>query len=166
MERTDLNHLPLLEADCTSGSTEPSDFGIDGFHGCLGLPTPTRDHNHRRTRTNLLRNPAALGTLLESFVYNELRKQALWVEEPLSFHHYRDKDKVEVDLVMEDGAGDCYAVEVKARASLRAQDFAGLRRLRRIAGERFRIGVLLYDGDHATSFGDKLFAVPVGALWS
>lgn len=46
-----------------------------------------------------------------------------------------------------------------------AVDFAGLRRLRRVAGRRFRMGVLLYDGDHTTAFGEGLFAVPVGALW-
>jgi len=118
------------------------------------------------TRRRLLRNPVELGSLLESFAYNELRKQALWLDDPLTFHHYRDKDKVEVDLVIEDAAGDCYGVEVKAAASLRAQDFTGLKRLCRIAGGRFRMGVLLYDGDHTTSFGDRLFAVPVGALWS
>ena len=118
------------------------------------------------TRRRLARNPVELGSLLESFVYNELRKQALWMDEPLTFHHYRDKDQVEVDLVIEDASGGCHGVEVKAAASLRAQDFTGLKRLRRIAGERFRMGVLLYDGDHTTSFGDGLFAVPIGALWS
>ena len=118
------------------------------------------------TRRRLMRNPAELGALLESFVYNELRKQACWVDGPLTFHHYRDKDKVEVDLVIEDAAGDCYGVEVKAAASLRSHDFTGLKRLRRIAGKRFGMGVLLYDGDHTTSFGDGLFAVPIGALWS
>ena len=117
------------------------------------------------TRRRLVGSPALLGSLLESFAYNELRKQALWVEETVTFHHYRDKDKVEVDIVMEDAAGGCYGVEVKAAASLRAGDFTGLRRFRRVAGKRFRIGVLLYDGDHTTAFGDGLFAVPVGALW-
>ncbi len=118
------------------------------------------------TGRRLLRNPVELGSLLESFVYNELRKQALWMDDPLTFHHYRDKDQVEVDLVIEDAAGGCYGVQVKAAASLRAHDFGGLRRFRRAAGHRFRMGVLLYDGDHTTSFGDGLFAVPVGALWS
>lgn len=117
------------------------------------------------SRRKLLGNPADLGPLLESFVYNELRKQALWVDEPLSFHHYRDKDKVEVDIVMESASGGCYGVEVKAAASLRARDFTGLKRFRRAAGKRFRIGVLLYDGDHTTAFGDGLYAVPIGALW-
>ena len=87
------------------------------------------------------------------------------MDEPLAFHHYRDKDKVEVDVVMESASGGCYGIEVKAAASLRAGDFAGLRRLRRVAGRRFRMGVLLYDGDHTTAFGEGLFAVPVGALW-
>lgn len=118
------------------------------------------------TRRRLLRNPAEFGALLESFVYSELRKQALWVDEPLTFHHYRDKDRVEVDLVIEDASGDCYGIEVKAAASLHARDFTGLKRLRRIAGKRFRMGVLLYDGDHTTSFGEGLYAVPIGALWS
>ena len=117
------------------------------------------------TRHQLAGNPALLGSLLESFVYNELRKQALWLEEPVTLHHYRDKDKVEVDIVMETASGGCYGVEVRAAASLRSTDFTGLRRFRRVAGKRFRIGVLLYDGDHTTSFGDGLFAVPVGALW-
>lgn len=59
------------------------------------------------SRRRLLGNPAELGSLLESFVYNELRKQALWVDESLAFHHYRDKDKVEVDVVMETASGGC-----------------------------------------------------------
>lgn len=60
---------------------------------------------------------------------------------------------------------DAKGVEVKAAASLRARDFTGLKRFRRVAGKRFRMGVLLYDGDHTTAFGDGLFAVPIGALW-
>ncbi len=118
------------------------------------------------TRRRLLENPVDFGLLLESFVYNELRKQALWEEDPISFHHYRDKDKVDVDIVMESANGGCYAVEVKAAATLRSVDFLGLKRFQRVSGARFRMGVLLYDGDHTTAFGNGLFAVPLSALWS
>ena len=118
------------------------------------------------TRERLLRQPSEFGMLLESLVYNELRKQAIWMEEPLSFHYYRDKDKVEVDVVIENASGDCFGVEVKAAATLTARDFTGLRRLRSVAGSRFRLGVLLYDGDHTTAFGNDLLAVPIGAIWS
>ncbi|VAX09287.1 ATPase [hydrothermal vent metagenome] len=118
------------------------------------------------TRERLVRQPAEFGLLLESFVYNELRKQATWIDEPLNFFHYRDKDKVEVDFIVENGSGDCFAVAVKAAASLNSKDFTGLKRFQNITGERFKLGILLYDGDHTTAFGDQLFAVPFGALWS
>ena len=99
-------------------------------------------------------------------MYNELRKQAVWVDEPLSFYHYRDKDKVEVDVIIENAMGDCFAIEVKAAATLSAKDFTGLKRFQSVAADRFKIGILLYDGDHTTAFGDNLYAVPLGALWA
>ena len=127
-----------------------------------GMICAVRSLNQDRLR----RQPENVGLLLESFVYNELRKQAVWVEEPLSFYHYRDKDKVEVDVIIENAMGDCYAIEIKAKATLNAKDFSGLKRFQKVAGERFEVGILLYDGDHTTAFGDNLYAVPLGALWS
>jgi len=117
-------------------------------------------------RERLLKQPSHFGFLLESFVYNELRKQAAWIEESLSFYHYRHKDKVEVDIIIENASGDCFAIEVKAAATLGTEDFTGLKHFKHVAGKRFKLGVLLYDGDHTTSFGDQLFAAPLGALWS
>ena len=90
----------------------------------------------------------------------------MWADEPLTFHHYRDKDKLEVDIVVETLSGRCFAIEVKAAAGLAAKDFHALRRFRSVAGDRFGSGILLYDGDRSTAFGDRLFAVPVGALWA
>ena len=127
-----------------------------------GLMCAVRGLNKDR----LLKQPGDFGLLLETFVYNELRKQAVWLDAPLSFYHYRDKDKVEVDVIIENARGDCFAIEVKAAATLNAKDFTGLKRFQSVAGERFKIGVLLYDGDHTTAFGDNLYAVPLGALWS
>jgi len=118
------------------------------------------------TRERLIKQPADFEMLLESFVYNELRKQANWIDEPLNFFYYRDKDKVEVDLIIENALGDCFAIEVKASATLRDKNFTGLKRFQAITGNRFKMGLLLYDGDHTNSFGDHLFAVPLGTLWS
>lgn len=127
-----------------------------------GMMCAVRGLNQER----LLKQPGDFGLVLESFVYNELRKQSVWIDEPLNFYHYRDKDKVEVDVVIENTMGDCFAIEIKAAATLNTKDFTGLKRFQRVAGDRFKIGVLLYDGDHTTAFGDNLYAVPVGALWS
>ncbi len=106
-----------------------------------------------------------LGHLLETFVFQELRRQASGHEESLAFFHYRDKDGAEVDIVIERGAQRLAGVEVKAAATVTAADFRGLRKLRDAAGKRFAAGVVLYDGETSASFGDGLFAVPVRALW-
>lgn len=108
---------------------------------------------------------ALLGQLLETFVLQELRRQASWYGEPLSFFHFRDKDSYEVDIVIERGARAVSGVEVKASATVTHADFSGLRRLKAAAGQRFAGGVVLYDGETTASFGDGLFAVPIRTLW-
>jgi uncharacterized protein len=41
----------------------------------------------------------------------------------------------------------------------------GLRKLAGATGERFGAGVVLYDGELAVGFGDRLFALPIRLLW-
>jgi len=113
----------------------------------------------------LWRDRALLGRLLETFVMQELRRMASWHDEPIAFHHFRDKDGVEVDLVLERGADEVAGVEVKAAASVTEADFRGLRKLQAAAGSAFRCGVVLYDGEHTLPFGPGLYAVPIRALW-
>ncbi len=116
------------------------------------------------TTSTLMRDRTLLGQLLETFVFQELRRQAASHISPVEFFHYRDKDKVEVDIVMESGtlvAG----VEVKAGATVTPSDFRGLRRLKDASGDRFAAGVVLYDGRTSVSFGDRLHAVPIRRLW-
>lgn len=43
--------------------------------------------------------------------------------------------------------------------------FRGLRKLKDAAGTNFSAGVVLYDGEASVPFGDRLFAVPIRALW-
>lgn len=106
-----------------------------------------------------------LGQLLETFVFQELRRQASWLEEPVAFHHFRDKDGVEVDIVLESSGQRVAGIEIKASATVGAADFRGLRKLRESAGERFAMGVVLYDGEPTAPFGDRLLAVPIRSLW-
>ena len=107
----------------------------------------------------------ALGPLLETFVFQELCRQASWHEHAITFHHFRDKDGAEVDVVLERGAREVAGVEVKASATVRESDFRGLRKLAAAAGKRFVAGVVLYDGEATAGFGDGLYAVPIRRLW-
>jgi len=106
-----------------------------------------------------------LGQVLETFVFQELRRQASWHEDQHAFFHFRDKDGAEVDVVIERGARSLAGVEVKAAASVTNADFRGLRKLKDAAGKRFAAGVVFYDGEISASFGDGLYAVPIRALW-
>jgi hypothetical protein len=62
--------------------------------------------------------------------------------------------------------GRVFGVEVKSSSSVSAADFAWLRRLADRLGGQFRHGVVVYLGDRPLSFGPKLTAVPLSALWA
>ena len=113
----------------------------------------------------LTRDRSMTGQLTETFVFQELRRQASWHADEIRFFHFRDKDGAEVDIVMERGASEIVGVEVKAGATVTQADFRGLRKLKEAAGERFAAGVVLYDGETSAGFGDGLHAVPIRALW-
>jgi uncharacterized protein len=107
----------------------------------------------------------AAGPVLETFVSMELRRQLSWSGQPASMHHFRTKDGAEVDVVLETPDGRVAGVEVKAAASVSTADFRGLRTLRDLAGDGFVAGVVLYCGTQTLPFGERLWAVPMAALW-
>jgi uncharacterized protein len=113
----------------------------------------------------LAKNRTPLGPLLETFVYQELRRQASWHEDEIRFYHFRDKDNFEVDVVLERGAHELAGVEVKASATVTPGDFRGLRKFKDTVKNRFAAGVVLYDGETSASFGNNMYAVPLRALW-
>jgi len=113
----------------------------------------------------LLSKPELFGPLLENFVAMELLKQLAWSRVRASLSHFRTQTGQESDLVLEEETGRIVGIDVKASATVSAQDFKGLRTLSELAGKRFRRGVVLYTGSTAIPFGTHLHAVPVGALW-
>jgi uncharacterized protein len=106
-----------------------------------------------------------LGPLLEGLVFSELVKQASMMPGQLSISHYRDKDKVEVDFVLE-RPDKVVGVEVKAAATVKPEHFHGLKRLREATGKAFGCGIILHDGERIQRTGDRLFAMPVSQLWA
>jgi predicted AAA+ superfamily ATPase len=115
--------------------------------------------------TTLTADRTLFGQMLETFVFQELRRLASGHEDEVRFYHYRDKEDAEVDVVMEFAGGRIAGVEVKASGTVTAADFRGLRKLRDATGQRFAAGVVLYDGESDVGFGDGLHAISIGALW-
>lgn len=107
----------------------------------------------------------SVGPLLENFVLGELARQLTWSDEPVRLFHFRDRDGVEVDAVLERASGEVVGIEVRASDTPRSDDFRGLRHLARKLGDRFRAGFVLHTGPQSLPFGDRLRALPVDALW-
>ena len=111
------------------------------------------------------RDRTRFGHVLETFVFGELLKHKTTSEGDYQVMYYRDADKFEVDMVVESAAGHLVGIEVKAKASIKDSDLKGLRKLSSLAGDQFKMGVLLYDGDETLPLGDGLWAAPISTLW-
>jgi predicted AAA+ superfamily ATPase len=112
----------------------------------------------------LLTQRARFGATLETWVFGELQKMLTLSDQAWFLSHYRDKDQVEVDFVLESGQREIIGIEVKAAASVQSSDFKGLKRLRDIAGQQFLTGIVLFDGEQPLSFGDGMWAIPMRHL--
>ena len=106
-----------------------------------------------------------LGGLLESFVAMEITKQIGWSASAPALYHFRTHEGDEVDLVLERRSGALVGIEVKSAATVTGTDFKGMRALAQAAGRRFHRGVVLYTGTEVVSFGPRLHAMPIEALW-
>ena len=127
-----------------------------------GLLAALRDITPDRVR----KDKTLFGPVLETFVLAELLKLASWSQERYEFSHFRDKERKEVDIVIEDRRGRVVGIEVKASATVNTRDFAGLRRLSEACGDRFVLGLVLHDHEQVVPFGERLLAAPISALWS
>ncbi len=119
-------------------------------------------------KTTLAKAFQFYGGLLETLVYMECCKQSTWADNDASFYHFRDSQKNEVDLVLEQNDGKIIGLEIKASASVSIHDFKGLKALADYAGDKFRYGVLFYTGKDILPFnqGENIFyALPVGLLF-
>jgi predicted AAA+ superfamily ATPase len=115
--------------------------------------------------TPVLQDRTQFGHVLETFVHSELLKHTTTSEGSYDLLYYRDFDKFEVDVVIENAAGRLVGVEVKAAASVTERDLRGLRKLASVAGPLFQMGVVLYDGTDTLPLGDGLWAAPLSTLW-
>ena len=105
------------------------------------------------------------GPVLETFVFGELLKHAAAADDDYRVLYYRDVDKVEVDFVIENAAGQIVCIEVKAAATVRESDLRGLKKMAAAAEAKFSFGVVLYDGAEALPLGDRMWAAPLSTLW-
>ncbi|MCL2489562.1 MAG: ATP-binding protein [Propionibacteriaceae bacterium] len=107
----------------------------------------------------------AFGGPLEGFVAAELLRQRTWSRQPFELFHYRDRAGAEIDLILELSGGGIIAVEVKSATTFQTPHFKHLRTLRDKLGSRFVAGIVLNTGQQGYRFADRLYGLPVSALW-
>jgi predicted AAA+ superfamily ATPase len=111
------------------------------------------------------RDDQVTGKACETLVAAELLKHASWANSAIRAYHYQ-REREDIDFVLENRAGDLAAIEVKAKASLDSKDWKWLAALRDASSDRFKSGIVIYSGDQTIPLGDRLWAVPYAGLWA
>ncbi len=108
------------------------------------------------------------GKLIESYVYTQLIAILTADDDEYDLYHYRDREKREVDFIIQHENGDILGIEVKAGSAVKTDSFKHLKwfkeRMATKEDQHFT-GIVLYTGEHTVSFGNNMWAVPISALW-
>jgi uncharacterized protein len=106
------------------------------------------------------------GKLLETFAFHEIMAQIDAGFGLYTLFHYRDREKREIDFLIEREDGALLGIEIKAGSAVGKNDFKHLDWFQNsLAKSRSFVGIILYTGDFPASFGNNLWAVPFGRLW-
>ncbi|HNR65399.1 MAG TPA: ATP-binding protein [Atribacterota bacterium] len=133
----------------------PKLYFLDTGLACwlLGWNTPTQ-----------LISGAMWGNIFESFVFSEILKSYYndgIVKPPL--YYYRDKDKNEIDLVIEDG-GTLYPVEIKTTSDPKKSMISSFKYLENIPGKDLGTGAIVCLAKQRLPLSDKVWILPVNLI--
>ena len=107
------------------------------------------------------------GKLMETFVYNELIKQ-IELDQKYSLSQYRDRNKREIDFIVERDDGNFLGIEVKAGHNVSKDDFNHQFWFQEniLKSKEKYTGLVLYSGDKVIQFAQNMMAVPIASLWT
>jgi uncharacterized protein len=115
----------------------------------------------------MLGDGALLGRYFDAFAAAQLRTEMVLSHPRPAFHHLRDDGgRREIDLVVELGAGRVIGLEFKAGSAPTEGDAKHLFWLRDELGKDFTAGVVIHSGPAVYELGDRVYAVPLCAVWS
>jgi predicted AAA+ superfamily ATPase len=118
------------------------------------------------TTERVKQEPVLIGKILENFIVSELKKAATWSTTKPNFYHFRTNDGREVDIILENRAGQIVAIEIKGSDTVGISDFKGIKYLQEKVPDRLIKGIVLYTGSQMVPFGNNLYAIPIPYLWA
>jgi len=132
------------------------------FMGDSGLMSSVLSWNIDQVRFDSDRS----GKLMETFIFNELASQIDASDGEYELYHYRDREKREIDFIIEREDQAILAIEVKSSSTIHKKNFSHLQWFQdHLTKERPFVGIILYSGEAPLSFGHNLWAIPIGMLW-
>ena len=121
----------------------------------------------RFTASAVLRDGNLLGRMVDTFALAQLRPEVAIPGSRRRAHYLRTRGgRQEIDLIVELGDGLVLALECKAGAAPSTRDARHLVWLREQLGDRFVAGAVLHTGPDVFVLGDRIFAVPLSAMWA
>jgi len=107
------------------------------------------------------------GKLVETFAFNEIMAQVEAGDGRYELFHYRDREKREIDFLIERDDSHLLGIEIKAGSAVNRNDFKHILWFKnKLIKNRGFIGIILYTGEYPVSFGHNLWAIPLSFLWS
>ncbi|MDR0950434.1 MAG: ATP-binding protein [Candidatus Ancillula sp.] len=106
-----------------------------------------------------------LGGIFESFIASEVQKQILYSQEEIQMFHFRDYNKNEVDLILENEQNEIVAIEIKLTSTPNYSDGKILRLLKNKYGSKMKYGIVLYTGQETKTFDDGILTMPASSVW-
>lgn len=125
----------------------------------------TRLSKLRAAQLSQLTSAPLLGAQLEAFVVAQLMAQRGWSAEEFELFHFRDRDGLEVDVVIEFADGRVFLIEVKASSTFRAEHSRGIRALAQRLGDRFVGGAVLGLTEEPRQLTEQVWGLPISTLW-
>lgn len=118
------------------------------------------------TAESVLGDADLLGRYFDAFAVAQLRPEVALAQPRPRLHHLRvEAGRREVDLVVELGSRQVTAFEFKAGAAPDRQDAKHLFWLRDELGDTFVGGAVLHSGPGIYELGDRVYAIPLCAIW-
>lgn len=108
---------------------------------------------------------ARLAPYLEGIVAAELLRQQRTSEVDFRVTHLRERNGLEIDVLVELPDNTVYGIEVRTAAGFRPHQFRALEALADRAGSRFRGGIVLNTAPVGFKYRPGMWGLPISALW-
>jgi len=119
------------------------------------------------TRQFVLQDNDLLGRYFDAFAASQFRPEAALMQPRPGLHHLRlEAGRREVDLIVELGPKRVLAFEFKAGVAPDANDAKHILWLRDQLGRDFVGGAVIHSGPAIYELDDRVYAVPLCAVWS